>query len=330
MLDELLKHNKLGNKEELLLFLFDGMSCEQIEASHIRSYCISKVFSIARSLDAIICLFDYLSFINIKDNKLQLNIQIFNSSKYSQDTYFSELHFYENLFSKLNESGVLKDLFDLDSIRFSVEKNSYYISTNKIPYRLFTIKNLLQALNFFEIDSISSRVYINTKFTSSFPELILQKTNTDRLSRKVSLATLKRINLKKELIGREAEQVVLQYEKLKMEMHPFKEKIRIISDESVNAGYDIESFLDEESVFINKYIEVKSYDGDDISFYWSKNEIETAKYYQERYFLYLVNRTRMSQKNYTPHIIQNPYLKIHNNNLWEKNPQTWLVTYRDK
>jgi len=44
----------------------------------------------------------------------------------------------------------------------------------------------------------------------------------------------------------------------------------------VNAGYDIQSFNDNKSIIIDKFIEVKSYEGTPY-FYWSKNEVEVAK-----------------------------------------------------
>jgi hypothetical protein len=41
-------------------------------------------------------------------------------------------------------------------------------------------------------------------------------------------------------------------------------------------------------------------------FYWSKNEIEVEKQERDNYFLYLINRDEMNNKNYCPTIIQNP------------------------
>jgi hypothetical protein len=53
-------------------------------------------------------------------------------------------------------------------------------------------------------------------------------------------------------------------------------------------------------------------------FYWSKNEIEVAKQERDNYFLYLINRDEISNKNYRPTMIQNPAKNILNNQNWKK------------
>ena len=99
----------------------------------------------------------------------------------------------------------------------------------------------------------------------------------------------------------------------------------MISEEFVNAGYDIESFNASDSISIDRFIEVKSYDGEK-SFFWSKNEIDKAKELKDRYFLYLVNRKQIGIPSYKPHIIQNPYSRVFENDLWEIEPVNWKIT----
>lgn len=50
----------------------------------------------------------------------------------------------------------------------------------------------------------------------------------------------------------------------------------LVTDEFANAGYDIESFQNLDSIIIDRFIEVKSFENK-IQFYWSKNELEKAK-----------------------------------------------------
>ena len=113
-----------------------------------------------------------------------------------------------------------------------------------------------------------------------------------------------------------------------MKKHPDSNSIRIISDEDCGAGYDILSYQKESSIFLDKYIEVKSYSGEPY-FYWSINEVKVAEKEKNNYFLYLVNRDEMGNNNYSPIIIKNPYESVFNNDEWSKEPQSWKFELKD-
>ena len=80
-----------------------------------------------------------------------------------------------------------------------------------------------------------------------------------------------------------------------------------------------------DSFINNRFIEVKSYNNE-ISFYWSKNELEKAKELKSKYFLYLVDRSLMNQDGYVPKVFQNPFKKIFENDLWRKEIESWKIT----
>jgi len=124
--------------------------------------------------------------------------------------------------------------------------------------------------------------------------------------------------------GKQSELFVLQYEQNRMNDHSSFEKIELISDVYVNAGYDIISFNDLDSFIIDRFIEVKSY-REEISFYWSKNEVEKAKELATKYYIYLVDRSLMNKKDYVPKIIQDPYKKIFENEFWKKETENWKI-----
>jgi hypothetical protein len=105
--------------------------------------------------------------------------------------------------------------------------------------------------------------------------------------------------------GEAAELWVLEYERERLRDHPFRDQIRRISVEDVSAGYDIASFAAHSSLQHDLFIEVKSH-GATKAFHWSRNEIATAEEFQEEYALYIVDRTRMSQSGYAPHVILGP------------------------
>jgi len=119
-----------------------------------------------------------------------------------------------------------------------------------------------------------------------------------------------------------AENFVVNYEKLQFKSHELVRAIEKISDLNASAGYDIASLLSNESSVIDKFIEVKSYSGSP-TFYWSSNEVDTAKKGKNKYFLYLVNRDLIDNLNYTPLMIQNPYKEIFMSSQWEMEAQNW-------
>ena len=83
----------------------------------------------------------------------------------------------------------------------------------------------------------------------------------------------------KKEIGELAENIVLEFEKKRLGKDGHT-KVRRISQEYANAGYDIES--------PGRLIEVKGSTGDEFSIYWSQNEIETARENSDKYWIYFV------------------------------------------
>lgn len=86
-----------------------------------------------------------------------------------------------------------------------------------------------------------------------------------------------------------------------------------ISAIDISAGFDILSYFSNE-INDEKYIEVKNCDRN-YTFYISENEVEVARQKQDRYFLYLYNRT-----NKTVREIQNPYKYF-----FEESKENWIV-----
>ena len=76
----------------------------------------------------------------------------------------------------------------------------------------------------------------------------------------------------------------------------------------------------------NRFIEVKSYDGETPYFFWSRNEYSVAKRKKDDYWLYLVNRSEMNKTEYVPIMIQNPYEEIlSNDEKWDKQIEKYKV-----
>lgn len=105
MLEELLKHDKFGNKNELQFFLFDGLSSGSNQTLlSLRKYCTSNIFSISRNFEGIIKLFEFISFVSVINDKVSINPEIFDQKRFDKSSYFNCFHFYESLFIAIQKA----------------------------------------------------------------------------------------------------------------------------------------------------------------------------------------------------------------------------------
>ncbi len=130
--------------------------------------------------------------------------------------------------------------------------------------------------------------------------------------------------------GLVAEFWVLEYERRRLSSHPLKDQVRRVSDENVAAGYDILSFSGPRVLHHDIHIEVKSF-ASARRFFWSRNEIHAAATLGEAYVLYLVDRSRLCQKDYQPEMIPGPYsaLFLSDTSGWDISPTTFECIARD-
>jgi len=181
---------------------------------------------------------------------------LFNSSKESM------FEFHEYLENFMESAGVY-------NFRPSVEMN---LSTSGL-------RNFLIQLHLIEYDS-SSRMYaINCEWNSSL------KSRHKKLSSRSLAALLKN----QERLGTEAEVAVINYEKKVLELNPeLVSKIKHVAIDDVRAGYDIYSVRPSKyGGCEDRFIEVKAVSATE-DFYWSINEVNTAKSLGKKYHLYLL------------------------------------------
>lgn len=331
MLDELLKHDNLGNERELEFVLFHSLSPHQkLRLSEFTNFCTSNIFSISRSIKGIVSLLHFLSIIEQEDDIIVLNLKTFNPNTFeSSINYFQTTHFYSCLFQKLSKTGGQENLFNEDNLKFSHTQNQFYVKSHLIKLDLFPIRNLLISLKFLQQDqTIPDHLLINTNFTEFFRKTIIKELQEGEHHKRMTLEQLK-INLtKKDEAGKQGEFFVLKYEKDRLINHPHFDKIERIAETYANAGYDIKSFNDLDSFIHDRFIEVKSYTKE-IEFYWSKNEIERAKQLKSKYYLYLVDRSQIHSDEYIPKIFQNPYKRIFESDIWKKETENWKIALED-
>lgn len=331
MLKDLLKFDKLGNKEELQFLLFKALPLsENQKVGDLKAYSSSCIFTIGRSFYGMLKLLECISFINIENDKVSINKKTFNPLKYAHSSdFFSHQDFVSAILTYLKKENSIPHLFNADAIKYIENGNTFYLKENLIAYKYFPIRNLFLSIGMLKRDqSNPNHLLVNETFNECFQSIVvneLQNITESRPKKKFTLEQLKKQLEVNEEVGVDAEIFVENFEKGRLRDHFLAAKIKRISDEFANAGYDIESFENKESIVIDRFIEVKSFIGE-VSFYWSKGQVDMAKDYGDKYYLYLVDRSKINQENYMPSIFQNPYQKIFENIYWKKEVEKWKIT----
>lgn len=276
---------------------------------------------IGKSLNGILDLLLMLDTIAINEDNHLYIVKTFNIESID---IFKE-YFYKNFFNKLDSNGLLSSFYTYDNLIYDKEFQTYAIKENYIPFKLYNIKNFLLESDFFQRhELISSLLMVNKDYLEIFEIYIVDVLNSsNKLTRTID--QLKNDLEAKEIYGEEAEQFVLEYELKRLNSHPKKENIKQISKTDVSAGYDIQSFHSNSSVLIDRFIEVKSFTKV-VRFHWSKNEIQTACVLGRNYFLYLVDRSKINENNYSPIMIQDPYVNIFKEEAWCKEAVSWVLS----
>lgn len=324
MLEELEKYDNLGSKAELQFLLFQILSPTEFKViKDVKTICIHHSYNFGSSFSGAIQLMELLGFVQVNNEKIKADESI---SKFNQETFFEHTLIYEKLFELLAKEKKLDLFFNLKTTKQNYETQQYFIKGNLLPFSLNYIKKFLLNTGFLELlENTHNTFSVNINFKDFFTSFIIERFKKKSKKRRITLAKLKEIQELQNKQGFEAECFVLNFELNRLSKHLSKNNIKIISEEYSNAGYDIESFDTENSIVIDKYIEVKSYFGN-LIFYWSINEIETAKELGDDYWLYLVNRSEMNKAEYVPIMIQNPYQEIlSNDENWDKQIEKYKV-----
>jgi hypothetical protein len=222
--------------------------------------------------------------------------------------------------AKLKESDLFKILFNESTMLYEND-GTLVVSNSAFKFKYATIRQLLLDFKVIAKHSYIVKNYvIMDDYKSYFDNVEISKNSIKRI---LTLDELKKLQKIKNSYGENAENFVVDYEKLKFKSHELVGAIEKISDFNVSAGYDIVSLRSNKSSVIDKFIEVKSYSRSP-NFHWSKGEVESAKKEKNKYFLYLINRDQIDNPGYIPLMIQNPYEKIFKSSNWEKDCESWF------
>lgn len=309
MLKELIKYNSFGSVDKIKFLMTQVILNRKLTVSEIKKFYLRLTNYDSTPIDGMVALLKYLKLISFKNNLLLLNVS-------GLDLVNSKNNFNEQFIILLINSIIYDNdelIINFDKIKYDLELKKFVLNNSNFNINYSNFKNFLIKSKYLTYTKYSKNIFIVDDLIIS----LLNKKN------KKSLNQLKE-NLKlKEEMGKIAEDFVLEYELKRLKNHSLFNKISIISNIDVSAGFDIVSFESIESKELDRFIEVKSYNKF-LEFYWSKNEIEISKKKRKKYYLYLVDRSRILEKSYVPKIIRDPYSLIFcNENDWVKETVNW-------
>jgi len=262
MLNELLKHDNLGDADEISFVLFQALIPDRQQSlNDVRKFCVSQLFSLSLSFEGIVRLLEFTRIIETDSLTISINNKYFNPAVVqTQGEYFRNAHFFECLFERLKELDCVAEMFNENSLRFNHLTNRYYVKSHLIGFKFFTIRNLLLKLAFLERDeTIPDHLSIATQFTAFFKDTIISdlKTTPDLVA--FDLDDLGKTLEQQAEFGRNGELFAFSYEKRRLNGHAQIHQVRRISEDHVSAGYDISSFDNLDSFINDRFIEVKTY-----------------------------------------------------------------------
>jgi hypothetical protein len=230
----------------------------------------------------------------------------------------------EKLLMALKDDDVLQNIFTSENVSYDIIYRSIQIDNSAFDLKYSNFKDLLISFGFLtpHPDSNISKYIVNGRYKRLFDQLLLPEIKR----RKIGIDELRKSFEQKQIYGEEAERFALEYEKARLTGHASLEKVEIISEYDVSAGYDLVSFNEIASSEIDRFIEVKSFTGSPY-FYWSRNEMDTARIRRDSYYLYLVDRERINEDGYEPVIIQDPHENILNKpDDWNKRVEGYFIS----
>lgn len=307
MLSELRRYNNIGDVNGITYFLKLVLSDSRTQKSSAQKLCALRN-NIRLNFPAAVSLFKYLEVIEERTGYLYPTD--IGKSLIEADDIEKEL-------CKLCFKKTISDtLLDTAAVHYSINGDEYAIERYGFAVSAALFRNIL--LQYHALREQAGDLVISSEYEDIFVEY--QKKHKIGMS----LEKLKKQLEDQELQGERAEQFVLLYEKKRLVGHPNLSKIKQISVIDVTAGYDILSYNDVESEKLDRFIEVKSYVGNP-HFYWSQNEIEKARLYEDKYCIYLIDASEVDNPEYEPRIIQNPAANVLESDKWILNPTSYMV-----
>lgn len=308
MHQELKKYSSIGNLRGIKLLCHTVLSRHQISFDAVRNSC-AFVNGCTINFNCGFLALQELQVVQVENEKFIINNPFF--ADINEEAAFVILC--EKVFTYLID----ENLINIELLKFNDQVELFYIPKRAFSLHSAVFRNLLITLN--ALVAAGSEYRIPKEYDKFFGRLIKSA------NKRLTLEQLKKKLDEETELGEKGELFVLDFERNRCKyLEPDLQRIRQISHIDVTAGYDIISFHDAVSLK-RRYIEVKTYRGKP-HFYWSANEIESARLRGADYCIYLVDADKIYRDGYRPEIIINPFNEINNNsNLWKMTPSSFLV-----
>lgn len=300
MLRELKRCNNVGNYEGLLFLAKILQDKELVNRQEIMNRA-SLEKKITLNSGGAIAFFQYLGYLELEGDKVIPLEKVQGMASLARAEFIAQI--VKDCIKVLSYGGI----FDTECTEYDVETGRLSIKCSAFPLTYAAIRNFLTYAGVLENRS-DGGINVSVDYENEFSKLL--RARREKFSLKQLLERQKKQNER----GLGAEEFALAMEKKRL---PQKARhIKRISDFDVSAGYDIVSFVNDKSPRFDKFIEVKCYLGTP-HFFWSENEVDTAKIKGDKYYLCLVDYEKMkSDPEYSPEWIQNPYDVIFSNDQW--------------
>lgn len=315
MIEKILNSTSFGTKDQIL-YIIELVLKNSLTKDELYQACSSKDYSYNRTFNPIIL---FLSWLNIIEDADILTV----SKEIQEKNFLEEITLL--IIQQLIKEKKIENIIHNGNLMYSKDKKNLIIKNNLIHFDYSNFRNLFLEIGLFIKDSlVVNQFLINPRYINWFQKNVIPLLNEQKANTR-TLKDLEVLQDKQNEIGYEAEVFVLEYEKKVRKSHPNFSSIKMISEINVDAGYDIISYKNDDSILLDKYIEVKSFNKQE-SFFWSRNEIRIAAEKKDNYFLYLVDRSKMNNLDYIPTIIQNPYKNVMSNDKWKKRIEKYYIS----
>ena len=191
-------------------------------------------------------------------------------------------------------------------VQFSANHETTLYEISTIDSSLTKEQNV--TIHFFKYLEIlkenKSLIQVDNRYSQFVYELVSD-------SRAISEQQLEQLLMENRRLGTKGENAVVKFEKqrlIKLGKFIQADLVKRISTINSAAGYDIESFDgNNDEIFPNRFIEVKTTTQDDIRFYWTIYERKIAKKIKSKYWIYVLKSFNESNPEESlPITIQNP------------------------
>lgn len=312
MLDVLKKLNTPGSKEDIIFFLQSIVGKNALLYKDICVLCsyapAGHKLHVDRLIDYCTC-FGWLK----RGSSISISEELVNSL---DNTEKLNEHLVRTTLSTLFSNNV----FVAEMFVYDVEKERLVFRNELLPLPYAAIRNVLISQSFLCVDRTAGFpiFWVHSDYENLVADYCKES------SKKLSLEQLKARLEANALAGSKAEEYVLDFERRRVTRPELSNRIKIISEIDVCAGYDIISYESDTSVHYDRFIEVKAI-SKGTGFYWSKNEISIAKIKGNQYYLYLVDLSQISKPDYIPMIIQNPAFAIAESTDWYMEAESYHI-----